>query len=248
VLQPGAVVRYRAVVADVTLGCAVLVHGLWGNPEDWRWVAELLERQGVQVRAPDLPSHSSTTKGVADDAEAVRQTIQSCQTPVVAVGWSYGGDVISVAAANESNVCRLVYVAAIPHSRTQERFDQSWIEKDPLVRVSADGSFVLDNDLWLSQDDAVKTFPPDVLAHLRRHPRRWVSPGVDDPRTEASWESIPTTIIIGSEDDLISDDDRARASGAFVDVQILPTDHFIIFRYPEAVRDAVVRALEVGRE
>ena len=63
-------------------------------------------------------------------------------------------------------------------------------------------------------------------------------------RFRRSWESISTTVIIGSADDLISDDDRARASKHFVEVQILPTDHFIIFRHPEAVSDAVIRALE----
>jgi pimeloyl-ACP methyl ester carboxylesterase len=206
-------------------------------------VAERLESQGVQVKAPDLPSHSSTTHGLDDDAEAVRRAVRSCQAPVVAVGWSYGGDVISMAAVDGPSVCHLVYVSAIPRPRTNERFDVSWLKSDEKIRFSADGSYVLDNDLWLTQDDAVKTVPPDVLAHLRRYPRRWVSPGVDDPQTEASWESIPTTVLIGSADDLISDDDRARAAEQFDDVQILPTDHFIIFRHPDAVSDAVVRAL-----
>ena len=163
---------------------------------------------------------------------------------MVAVGWSYGCGVISMAAVAEPSVCRLVYVSAVPCPRTTERSDVSWIESDPFVRSSADGRYVLDNNLWLNTDDAVKTFTPEVLAHLRQHPRRWVSPGVDDPQTEASWESIPTTVIIGSADDLISDDDRARAAEHFIDHQILPTDHFIIFRYPDAVSDAVVRALE----
>jgi pimeloyl-ACP methyl ester carboxylesterase len=86
------------------------------------------------------------------------------------VGWSYGGDVISMAAVDEPSVCQLVYVSAVPRPSTKERFDVSWIENDPKIRVSADGSYVLDNDLWLNGDDAVKTFPPDVLAHLRRHP------------------------------------------------------------------------------
>jgi pimeloyl-ACP methyl ester carboxylesterase len=241
-----AAIRYLAVVADATFGSAVLVHGLWGHPEDWQWVAELLDRQGVQVHAPDLPSHSSTTHGLADDAEAVRRVIRSCQAPVVAVGWSYGGDVISMAAVYEPSVCHLVYVSAVPRPRTEERFDVSWLENDPTIHFSADGSYVLDNDLWLTQDDAVKTFHPDVLAHLRRHPRRGVSPGVDDPQTEASWESIPTTVIIGSADDLISADDRAKALEHFEDVQILPTDHFIIFRHPDVVSDAVVHALREG--
>ena len=234
-------VRYFAVVAEI-LGSAVLVHGLWGHPQDWRWVAELLAERGVEVRAPDLPSHSSSTHGLADDAEAVRREIRSCQGPVVAVGWSYGGDVISMAAVGEASVCQLVYASAVPRPSTTERYDVSWIENDPHVRLLPDGSYVLDNDLWLAEV-AVKTFPNDVLAHLRRHPRRPVSPGVDDPQTAASWQSIPTAVILGSADELITDEDRARALKQFADVEILPTDHFVIFRRADAVRDAVIRAL-----
>ncbi|WP_375869882.1 alpha/beta fold hydrolase [Humibacillus xanthopallidus] len=44
-------------------GSVVLVHGLWGNPEDWRWVGELIEDAGAVVVAPDLPSHRSPEAG-----------------------------------------------------------------------------------------------------------------------------------------------------------------------------------------
>lgn len=231
-------------MAKAMSGSAVLVHGLWGNPDDWRWVAELLESRGIEVHTPDLPSHSSTDQGLADDAEAVRRAIRASQGPVVAVGWSYGGDVLSMAAVDEPSVCRLVYVSAVPRPRTDQRFDVSWIENDPHIRVQADGSYVLDNDWWLTDDAAVRTFPPHVLDHLRQHPRRAASPGVDDPQTEAGWESIPTTVIIGSADPLIPHDVREQAQKRFTDLQILPTDHFVIFRHPEVVSDAVVRALE----
>ena len=71
------------------VGSAVLVHGLWDNPEDWRWVSRLLEAANVQVRAPDLPTHRSPSATLADDAEEVRRAIKLCSAPVV-VGWSYG--------------------------------------------------------------------------------------------------------------------------------------------------------------
>jgi pimeloyl-ACP methyl ester carboxylesterase len=56
----------------------VLVHGLWGNPDDWRQVKRLLQDAGVHVRTPDLPSHRSPTAGLADDAAEVRDAIRSC--------------------------------------------------------------------------------------------------------------------------------------------------------------------------
>ena len=44
-------------------GSAVLVHGLWGYPDDWQWVRPLLEAEGIQVVTPDLPSERSSSAG-----------------------------------------------------------------------------------------------------------------------------------------------------------------------------------------
>ena len=96
------------------IGSAVLVHGLWGGPVDWRWVRGLLEDANVRVITPDLPSHNTPTAGLAEDAEEVREAIRACTPPVAAVGWSYGGSVISLAAAGEGSVSRLIYISDIP--------------------------------------------------------------------------------------------------------------------------------------
>lgn len=79
----------------------MLVHGLWGCPVDWRRVRGLLEDADVQVITADLPSHRTPTAGLAEDAAEVRDAIRACAPPVAAVGWSYGGSVISLAAAGE---------------------------------------------------------------------------------------------------------------------------------------------------
>src|SRR5436309_985432 len=80
-------------------GSAVLVHGMWSNPDDWIWVCQRLLDAGVHVVVPDLPSHRSPTAGLAEDADEVRRAIRSCPASVVVAGWSYGGAVISMAAA-----------------------------------------------------------------------------------------------------------------------------------------------------
>ena len=71
----------------------------------------LLEDANVRVITPDLPSHSTPTAGLAEDAEEVREAIRACAPPVAAVGWSYGGRVNSLAAAGEGSVSRLIYIA-----------------------------------------------------------------------------------------------------------------------------------------
>jgi pimeloyl-ACP methyl ester carboxylesterase len=165
----------------------------------------------VEVLAPGLPSPSSTSDGLADDAEAVRRAIRSCHGLVVAVGWSYGGDAISMAAGGEPSVCRLVYVSAVPRSRTHERFDLSWIENDPHVQFLADASYVLDSDLWLNggRREGLSARRPGAFAQASA---ACGIAGSGRHKLRRSWESIPTTVIIGSADELISDDDRARAS------------------------------------
>lgn len=96
-------------------GTAVLVHGMWSSPADWRWVAERLRDNDVEVLAPDLPSHRTSFAGLTADAAEVRSMIARARPPVVAVGWSYGCDVIHEAAAGEPSVTHLVYIAGIPN-------------------------------------------------------------------------------------------------------------------------------------
>ena len=59
-------------------GSAVLVHGGWGNPEDWRWVRQLLESAGVHVEAPDLPSHRSADAAGGAHRSAVAAVVPGC--------------------------------------------------------------------------------------------------------------------------------------------------------------------------
>ena len=92
----------------------MLVHGLWGNPVDWRWVRDILEDAEVPVITPDLPSHRTPSAGLAEDAAEVREAIRACGPQVVVVGWSYGGSVISLAAVGERSVARLIYISDIP--------------------------------------------------------------------------------------------------------------------------------------
>lgn len=158
-------------------GSAVLVHGLWGNPGDWQWVSRFLKDADVSVNVPDLPSHRRSSADLGDDAAAVRDAIRSSPPPVVAVGWSYGGTVISIAAGGEAPVSHLIYVADVPKKAdTHEGEDLSWAMDDPHVLVRGDGTFVLDNDWWLNEE-AGTTFSTEVLAHLRQHPRRAAARG-----------------------------------------------------------------------
>jgi len=198
----------------------------------------------VHVIAPDLPSHQSAAAGLSADAASVRHAIHSCPQPVVLAGWSYGGVVISMAAAGEhASVCHLVYVSDIPHLPESEQGDLSWIDEDPHISFVDGGAFVLDND-WLLNEEAGTTMPDEVHAHLLSHPRRPAARAVFEPQAAAAWESIPVTVLIGDHDELVSDAERSWVAEHFDDVRVLPTDHFLIFRDPDAVSQAVFEAFD----
>jgi pimeloyl-ACP methyl ester carboxylesterase len=85
----------------------VLVHGAFADASGWSDVIEGLERQGYPVIAPANP-----LRGVKADAEYMRACLATIQGPIVLVGHSYGGVVITNAATGNPNVKALVYVAA----------------------------------------------------------------------------------------------------------------------------------------
>jgi pimeloyl-ACP methyl ester carboxylesterase len=219
---------------SIDVGSAVLVHGLWGWPEDWRWVRQVLEQSGLHVSTPDLPSHRTSTAGLSEDAAEVRGAIRSCPGPVIAVGWSYGGSVISLAAAGERSVSHLVYLADIPKPAGSPGEDTGWIDTDPHILVDAEGRFALDNEWWLNEGDGL-SFPAALQEHFRAHPRRFVTRATLGPQADAAWKTIPATVVIGQDDQLLSEDDRQWAQAHFDDFRVLDSDHFLIFRRPELV-------------
>jgi pimeloyl-ACP methyl ester carboxylesterase len=229
-------------------GSAVLVHGTWGNPDDWRWVHALLRGVGVDVVVPDLPSHREPGAGLTADAEEVRGALLRCTPPIVVVGWSYGADVVGIAALGVPGVVRLLYVAAAPREADVGRRDTSWLRENPNITVSEEGTFVLDDRWWLEQE-AGTTFPVEVREHLRRHPRRPASlrSETEMQTTEAAWVSTPTTVLLGSQDPIVPEEEQRRAAELVPDLRLLDCDHFIIWRDPSVVSGVVLEALNVPR-
>ena len=85
----------------------VLVHGAFADASSWTGVIERLQKAGVQVTAPANP-----LRGLASDSAYLASFLNQMSGPVLAVGHSYAGAVITNAAAQASNVVGLVFVAA----------------------------------------------------------------------------------------------------------------------------------------
>jgi hypothetical protein len=124
--------------------------------------------------------------------------------------------------------------------------DLSWAEDDPHVIVRPDGTFVLDND-WLLTELQGWGFPPEVIARLQHHPRRPASLRTEtDPIPAAAWQSAPTTVLLGRQDEMVSAEEIHWVSRHLTDVRFVECDHFVLFRLPGAITDIVVEALDAA--
>ena len=229
----------------MTEGSAVLVHGGWGNPDDWTWVQRPLEARGVQVSRPDLPSHHGAGSALPEDARSVREAIRRSRPPVVVVGWSYGGEVVSAAADAEREVAGLVYVSRVPRNDGYVP-DVRWLDGDRILH-GEDGTCVID-DHWWREEEAGATFPAEVRQALRSHPRRPITTrAFADPLVGEAWRTTRAIVLMGHDDVFLdADDERWMAAQPELDVRMLDCDHFVLFRDPGVIVDAVLELLTPG--
>jgi pimeloyl-ACP methyl ester carboxylesterase len=114
-ITAGSVVAARAVGPRPTI---VLVHGAWAGPASWSDVVAGLQKDAYQTSTPQLGLLSS-----AADVATVRATLDAIAGPKILVGHSYGGSVISQAAAGRSDVLGLVFTAAFVPDQGQSLID-----------------------------------------------------------------------------------------------------------------------------
>ena len=106
----------------------VLVHGAFADASSWNGVIKRLQAQGVPVTAPANP-----LRGVSTDSAYIAGLLEQIPGPVVAVGHSYGGAVITNAATKANNVVGLVYVAAFATDEGERLADATGASKDAVL-------------------------------------------------------------------------------------------------------------------
>ena len=106
----------------------VLVHGAFADASSWSGVVELLQREGHTVVAPAIP-----LRGIASDAAYVASVVNQIDGPVLLVGHSYGGAIISNAASTTPNVVGLVYVSGYAPEKGESLNDIASRSKDGLL-------------------------------------------------------------------------------------------------------------------
>ena len=189
----------------------VLVHGAWADASSWNGVTESLLADGYDVRAIANPVEDLTT-----DAEYVADFLNSLTGPVVLVGHSYGGSVITNAAAGRPKVKALVYVdAAAPDvgetngslSGTSSVLSRK-PESELFDKLPYPGAPPGAADLYLRKDVFIQNFandlPPDVATRLWASQRTASTEAFDTPSQHAAWKTIPSWYFISSGDQIIT--------------------------------------------
>ncbi|MFJ4345417.1 alpha/beta fold hydrolase [Pseudomonas sp. NPDC089401] len=234
-------------LAEAGKPTVVLVHGAFADASSWNGVIGILEKDGYPVVAVANPLRS-----VASDGAAVSAVIGSIKTPVVLVGHSYGGSVISAAANGHSNVDALVYVAAITPDTGETvaglagKFPGSTLGPALAPPVPlADGG----KDLYVQQARFHEQFAADVpaaqAAVMAATQRPITDAALNEQSGEPAWKHVPSWYIYGDQDRNIPPQAMAfmaqRAHGKAVEV-IKGGSHVVMVSHPQAVARLIERA------
>jgi pimeloyl-ACP methyl ester carboxylesterase len=222
----------------------VLVHGAFAESASWDGVIARLHDEGYTAVAAANPIRS-----VSGDADFLASIFEAVEGPIVAVGHSYGGTVITNALRD--NVRALVYVAGYAPEEGENsgelsaRFPGGTLGETLWTVPLSDGS----NDLYIRQELYHRQFAEDVPAEQAalmapgQRPLRDVA--VNDAPGPPAWKSIPSWFVFGEFDKNIpvaSHRFMAERAGAREVVEIEGASHAVGVSRPEEVADIILRA------
>ena len=230
----------------------VLVHGAWHGGWCWRKVEARLRAKGHTVFAPDMPGHGGDRFPIAEltldhIVARIGQTIERDDEPVVLVGHSYGGAMITQAAeAWADKIARLVYVAAFLLDNGQTLMDLAREDADSHLNGQVD---FLDGERLAQARDAVLrdcfygSCSDEDVAFAKAHLSLEATAGFRTPmRTSAArFGRIPRTYVECLRDHAISIGLQRRMQQALPCERVvsLDTDHSPFFSAPQALCDAL---------
>lgn len=219
----------------------VLVHGAFADGSSWNRVIPLLEARGLHVVAVQNPLSS-----LADDATATKRVIDRQNGPVVLVGHSWGGVVISEA-GNDDKVKSLVYVAAFAPDDGQSIADIT--QGQPPAPWASELHKDAAGYLTLSDKAIREDFAPDLPAAQQRVVAAtqgpWFSGDIAQKVTHAAWHDKPSYFVVTSRDRMIDpalQETMAQRIGAHV--THANGSHVSLLSQPKAVADAIIDAAE----
>ncbi len=224
--------------ANATNMNIVLVHGTYVDGSSSSKVIPILQNAGHKVIAVQLPLHS-----LADDIATTKRAIDLVGTPVILVGHSYGGFVITNAAYNNPNVKGLVYIAAFAPNEGQSLTD--FIDATKLPKgflVSDNGGFVYLNPNMFPQAFAqdIDVAQAQIMAAAQKPFNQSILAEKSGP---PAWKQLPTWYQISNNDRLIPPDaERMFAKQINATTISLPSSHASPISHPNEIAKLILDA------
>ena len=216
----------------------LLVHGAWADGSSWSKVIPLLEAKGLKVTAVQLPLTS-----LAEDTATIKRAIALQDGPLLLVGHSYGGSVITEA-GNDPKVVGLVYVAAFAPDKNESTLDQIKANPTPVGnKLSPDAS----GFFKLSNKGIIEDLAPDLseaeqkILIATQGPTAGAAFG--SPISTPAWRNKPSWFVIAREDRVISPKlEEAEAQEMKAKTITISSSHVVLLSHPVEVAGFIERA------
>jgi pimeloyl-ACP methyl ester carboxylesterase len=224
----------------------VLVHGAWADASSWATVTSRLQRDGYTVLAPPNP-----LRGLSGDAAYLAAFLQQRTTgPVVLVGHSYGGAVITNAALSDPDVRALVYVDAFVPDQGESVLGLQGGGGDPNAlfdSVVYPGAPAGDVDLYIKTAVFPQAFAGDLpaatAAQLAAAQRAITLSALLEPSGVPAWKSLPSWYVLGTKDGILPPAlQLSMAQRAHSRITKVPASHLSMLSQPGAVENVIVAA------
>jgi pimeloyl-ACP methyl ester carboxylesterase len=220
-------------------GTVVLVHGGFVDGSGWQEVYRLLKEDGYSVRIVQNP-----TLSLEGDAAAAKRVIAMQGEPVILVGHSYGGAVITEA-GNDPNVAALVYIAAFAPDAGESVntliADPPPGAPVPPILPPQDGFLFLDRDKFHAS--FAGDVPAEQAAFMADSQVPWSVDALGGTISEAAWRSKPSWYLVASDDRMIPPAaQRSMAERAGATVDEVAGSHSIFLSQPAAVAAVIEQA------
>src|SRR5215211_851396 len=229
----------------------VLVHGAWADGSSWNDVVERLQAEGVQVTAPANP-----LRGISIDSAYIASLLEQIPGPVLAVGHSYGGAVITNGATKANNVVGLVYVAAFAPDEGERLIDIESDSKDSVLNTAlvplqypngqgAETAVEFGIDPAKFHDAFAADLPAEQTAVMAATQRPVAELAFSEPSGVPAWKTLPSWAVVATGDTAAgSDVVRSMAERAGATITEVEGSHVIMISQPQAVTDVIMAALE----
>jgi pimeloyl-ACP methyl ester carboxylesterase len=229
----------------------VLVHGAWADASGWSGVIPELSARGIAVLAPP-----NELRGVANDSAYITSVVDQIPGPVLLVGHSYGGAVITAAGSASSNVVGLVYVSAFAPDAGESLFDIiGGFPDTPLAGALRPTTYPVAGaaepavEFSIDREQFHTAFCADVTVDLAAVMAVSQRPITQDAFAVAdgvpAWKTLPSWFVVSKSDNAIHPDaERTMAKRAGSDTIELEASHCSMVSQPHAVAGVIHRAVQ----